>query len=72
MIIIERNQNWEINITKTAKLFDKRWRDWKKWNSRIIETFEILEGRKLIKEIGPKNKKQTFLGLTLALRVLNG
>ena len=27
MIIIERNQNWEINITKTAKLFDKRWRD---------------------------------------------
>ena len=72
MIIIERNQNWEINITKTAKLFDKRWRDWKKWNSRIIETFEILEGRKLIKEIGQKNKKQTFLGLTLALRVLNG
>ena len=23
-IMIERNNNWEINITKTAKLFNKR------------------------------------------------
>ena len=71
MIIIERNQNWEINITKTAKLFNKRWRNWKNWNSQVIKTFETLEGRTLVKEIGPKNKKQTFLSLVLALRVLN-
>lgn len=25
--MIERNNNWEINITKTAKLFNKKWRD---------------------------------------------
>ena len=31
----------------------------------------MLEGRTLVKEIGPKNKKQTFLSLILALRVLN-
>lgn len=71
IIVIERNQNWEINITKTAKLFDKRWRNWKSRNSEVIKTFEALEGRTLVKEIGPKNKKQTFLSLILALRVLN-
>ena len=71
IIIIERNQNWEINITKTAKLFDKRWRNWKSRNSEVIKTFEILEDRPLVKEIGPKNRKQTFLSLVLALRVLN-
>jgi len=29
-VMIERNHNWEINITKTVKLFNKRLRDWKK------------------------------------------
>ena len=70
-IMIERNDNWEINITKTAKLLNKRQRDQKKWNSKVIRTFELLEGLTLVREIGPKNKKQTFLSLILALRVLN-
>ena len=70
-VMIERNDDWEINITQAAKLLNKRWRDWQKWNSEVIKTFEILEGRTLIKKVGPKNKQQTFLSLILALRVLN-
>jgi len=70
-IVLERNSDWEINITKTSKLFNKRWRNWKIKNHKVIETFEKLEGRTLIREVGPKNKKQTILQLILALRVLN-
>jgi len=47
-IMISFNHNWEINITKTAKLLNKRWRDWQKWNSEVIKTYEILEGRTLV------------------------
>jgi len=38
---------------------------------RNITTFETLENRTLVKEAGPKNKKETFLSLLLALRVIN-
>ena len=34
--------------------------NWQKWNSEVIKTFETLESRTLVKEVGPKNKKQTF------------
>ena len=44
IIMIERNNNWEINITKTAKLFNKRLRNRKKRNTEVIQTFEALEG----------------------------
>jgi len=47
-IMISFNHNWKINITKTAKLLNKRWRDWQKWNSEVIKTYEILEGRTLV------------------------
>jgi len=70
-VMIEWNNNWEINITKTAKLFNKRCRNWQKWNSKVIKTFETLEGPTLVKKIEPKNKKQTFLSLISALRVFN-
>lgn len=71
LIQIERTTNWEINITQTAKKLNKRWRNWKKWNAKTIETFEKLEGRKLIRENNDKRNPQTFLALVLALRVLN-
>ena len=71
VIKIERTANWEINITQTAKKLNKRWRNWKKWNAKTIETFEKLEGRKLIRENNDKRNPQTFLALVLALRVLN-
>ena len=71
VIQIERTSNWEINITQTAKKLNKRWRNWKKWNAKTIETFEELEGRKLIRENNDKRNPQTFLALVLALRVLN-
>jgi hypothetical protein len=71
IIEIERTSDWEINITQTAKKLNKRWRNWKKWNAKTIETFEKLEGRKLIRETGDKRNPQTFLALVLALRVLN-
>lgn len=63
LIQIERTANWEINITKTAKKLNKRWRNWKKWNAKTIETFEKLEGRKLIRENNDKRNPQTFLAL---------
>lgn len=71
VIQIQRTANWEINITQTAKKLNKRWRNWKKWNAKTIETFEKLEGRKLIRETSDKRNPQTFLALVLALRVLN-
>ena len=71
LIQIEWTANWEINITQTAKKLNKRWRNWKKWNAKTIETFEKLEGRKLIRENNDKRNPQTFLALVLALRVLN-
>lgn len=70
LIQIERTANWKINITQTAKKFNKRWRDWKKWNAKTIETFEKLEGRKFIRVNNDKRNPQTFLALVLALRVL--
>ena len=70
-IEIERTSEWEINITQTAKKLNKRWRNWKKWNAKLIETYEELEGRALIRETDDKRNPQTFLSLVLALRVLN-
>jgi len=40
-IMVERNQNWEINIAQTAKLFVKRWHNWKNYNLEVIKTFEM-------------------------------
>jgi len=70
-ITLERNANWEFNVTQTSKLFGKRWRDWKTRNSETIEVWEKLEGRPLVREIGPKNKKQTLLDFLLTLRMLS-
>ena len=71
IIIVKHNENWEINITETAKIFNKRWRNWKSRNSKLIKNFEILEGRTLVREVGPKNRIHTHIDLVLGLRVLN-
>lgn len=68
---IERTSDWKINVTSLAKFFNKRWRDWKKRNIDVIQTFEKLEGKPLIWEVGPKNKVQTYVSIILALRILS-
>ena len=71
IIMVKHNENWEINITETAKMFNKRWRNWKNRNLKLIKNFEILEGRTLVREVGPKNRIHTYIDLVLGLRVLN-
>ena len=63
--------SWEINMTQLSKQFNKLWREWRKRHAAVIDTFEKLEGRELIRVTGPKNKPQAFLSLPLALRVLS-
>ena len=71
LVKISRTLDWEINMTQVAKLFGKRWTDWSRWNKDIIDTYQALEGKSLIRKEGPKNKPQTYVNLTLALRILN-
>ena len=70
-VMIPRTVDWQINITAVCKLLGKRWRDWKKWNQNVINAFELLEGKCMVNSLGPANKKQTFLPMILALRVLS-
>lgn len=68
---IEKTEDWFINISKLCQHFNRRWRDWKKINQGVIETFQSLEGKPIIRETGRKNQKQTYLNIKLALRVLS-
>lgn len=71
LLSIERTEDWYINMTQVAKLFNKRWRDWAKRNATVINKFELLEGKSLTREVGPKNKVQTHVSIKLALRALS-
>ena len=65
---IKRTKNWEINIIQTAKSLGKRWRLGR--YQKIIEVYEKLAGRKLVRQTD-HGLPQTFLDLTLALRVMS-
>lgn len=58
-------------MTQVSTLFNKRWRDWVKWNPKVISEFESLEGRSLVREEGPSNRRQSYVAIKLALRALN-
>jgi hypothetical protein len=59
-----------VNITKLAQIFGKRWRNWKSANQKVIKKYEVLEGKPIIREDYSSHYKQTYIPLTLALRVL--
>jgi len=65
---IKRTKNWEINITQTAKSLGKRWRLGR--SQKIVKVYEKLAGRKLVRQTD-RGLLQTFLDLTLALRVMS-
>ena len=65
---IKRTKNWEINIIQTAKSLGKRWRLTR--NQKTIEVYEKLAGRKLVRRTD-HGYPQTFLDLTLALRIIS-
>ena len=58
-------------MTQLAKAFKKRWRNWLLDNKKVVTKFEELEGKALIRVVGPKNRPQTYVGFILALRVLH-
>jgi len=70
-INIVRTSSWEVNITQLAPKFGKSWKDWKRRNQQVIVDFELLEGKPMLRESGPKNKVQTWLSFKLAMRVLS-
>lgn len=71
VINIVRTKDWEINITQLALKFGKKWKAWKWRNKQVIADFELLEGKSMVRESGPKNKVQTWLSFKLAMRVLS-
>ena len=40
-VMIERNNNWEINITKTAKLFNKKWLIGKSGTQKLLKLLKL-------------------------------
>lgn len=70
-LIIKYDNDWFINMTDLGKKLNKPWRTWKFNNKQTIAVFEILEGKKLLKITGPKNRPVTHVGLVLALRALS-
>ena len=47
-IEIQRTNDRFINATELSKAFGKNFKNWKKNNKQRIETFQILEGSKII------------------------
>ena len=70
-LIIKHDGDWFINMTDLGKNLNKPWRTWKYNNKQTIAVFEVLEGKKLLRITGPKNRPTTYVGLVLALRVLS-
>ena len=42
-LIIERDDEWFIDMTRLGKDLGKPWKTWKRHNGRVIEVFEKLE-----------------------------
>jgi hypothetical protein len=70
LLSIKIDENWFIDMTQLGKDLNKPWRKWKFNNKKVIEVFELLEEKKLTKQIGTINKQHTWVSLVLALRAL--
>lgn len=47
-IIIERDKDWNINITPLTKYLGKNWQDWYKYHKKKVQYLEAQSGMKQI------------------------
>jgi hypothetical protein len=70
-IIIERDKNWNINITSLAKSLGKNWQDWYKYHKKKVQYFEVQSGTKQIVRATAGRYGSTWITFELATQVLN-
>ena len=70
-IIVERDEDWNINITKLAKFFNKKWKDWYKHHKKKVQYWEDQSGTKQIVSASRGRYGSTWISFELAIQVLN-
>ena len=70
-LIIERDKDWNINITPLAKYLGKNWQDWYKYHKKKVRYFEAQSDMKQIVYTTPGRYGSTWITFELATQVLN-
>ena len=70
-MLLERDENWNINITKVSKFFNKRWSNWRYDNKATISSLETFLKCKVIISATRGRNGSTWLVYELAVLVLN-
>jgi hypothetical protein len=71
IIFIERDKDWNINITSLAKSLGKNWQNWYKYHKKKVQCLEVQSGIKQIVRATPGRYNSTWITFELATQVLN-
>jgi len=69
-ITIERDEDWNINITSLGKALNKKWKDWYKYHKRKVKDIEIQSGVKQIVKATRGRYGSTWVAYETATLVL--